>query len=305
MHRRLLPIVALITLLTGGLLAAPAGAQPALRTASGLTTICTAQGFESTGTFPRLATTTPVVVQTGELPVSGPGLPVSQLTGATGEVGGGQQGYRFRAFDQDGASVAARPNAGNCYRYSFHASVPVVDAAHAAGAALVTTDGSGFANVQFPGTLSAAPVSVVVTGRSPYSGPGLPLNLLTTGYSATGFVVRALDQAGAPIANHGIRLHYWATTQRLTPNTRAGVALVTPDSRGIGSITWPQFAVGLPPVAVILTGTSPTSGPGLPVNLLAFTHLSTGASIRILDQNGAPVTSPVRVAFYATKAPTS
>ena len=301
--RYLLPLAALFTLC----LPAPSGhAAVGNRTASGRTMICAPQGLESTGVFPTLATTTPVVVQTGNLPAHGPGLPVSLLTGATGNVGpSGQQGYRFRAFDQNGVSVAGRPSQDNCYTYSYHASIPFTDAAHAAAIVSVTTDARGVAAVRFSRPLGATPVSVIVTGSSPYAGPGLPLNLVTTGYGATGFSVRALDQAGAPIANHTIRLHYWATTQATTPNTRAGTAVVTPDGRGVAFVPWPKLAVCLPPVSVVMTGVAPSLGPNMPVNLVDYSLLCNGAAVRVLNQAGQPVTSPVRIAFYATKAATS
>jgi hypothetical protein len=286
-------------------------AAVAYRTTSERTVICEPQGLESTAAFSagvRLATTTPVVVQTGNLPFHGPGLPVSLLTGATGDVGpSGQQGYRFRAFDQNGVTVAARPSADNCYYYSYHASIPFTDAGHAAGIATVTTDARGVATVRFARPLAAAPVSVVVTGSSPYVGPGLPLNLITSGYSAAGFAVRALDQAGTPIAGRTVRLHYWATVQPATPNTRAGTATVTPDSHGFAFIRWPIFAKGLPPVSVILTGVAPALGPDMPVNLLANAVWAGGAGVevRVLNQAGRPITSPVRIAYYATKASVS
>jgi hypothetical protein len=302
MLRRILVLIPLAGILTVGL-GAPSGAQSApLRTASNRTVVCSPQGLESSGSFPTLASAHPVVVQTGSLPIQGPGLPVSLLTTASSS-----SGYHFRAFDQNGASVAALPNAGNCYYFSYHASIPFTDSAHAAGIATVTTDARGVATVRFERGLGATPVSVVVTGSSPTVGPGLPLNLVSSDYSPTGFQLRALDQAGQPIASRTIRVHYWATVQTATPNTRAGVASITPNSRGFATLTWPLFTKGLPPVAVILTGVAPTGGPGMPVNLLANAPFAGGGSvlIRVLDQHGQPVTSPVRIAFYATKAPTS
>jgi hypothetical protein len=311
MLRRSFYLIALLSVLAVALLTPPAGAQVAARTASARIVICEPQDLETTVLFSesndvRLATTTPVVVQTGNLPLSGPGLPVSQLTGVTGNVGPeGQQGYRFRAFDQEGVTVAGRPSENNCYYFSYHASVPFVDAVHAAGIATVNTDARGIAPVGFSRALSATPVSVIVTGSSPYVGPGLPLNLISSSYSRTGFAVRALDQAGNPIASRSIRLHYWATTQAATPNTRAGTATITPDSRGIGFIPWPIFARGLGPVSVVLTGVSPGSGPDMPVNLLAYVFRGDGVAIRVLNQLGRPITSSVRIAFYAIKAPVS
>ena len=310
MLRRITSLAALAALLAVGLPAPSSGAVVAYRTTSARIVICEPQGFESTVLFSdpnvgnvRLATTTPVVVQTGNLPRSGPGIPVSVLTGATGDVGpAAEQGYRFRAFDQNGVTVAPRPNPDNCYYYSYHASIPFADAAHAAGIVTVTTDARGVAVVGFTNPLAVTPVSVIVTGRSPYVGPGLPLNLISGGYSRTGFAVRALDQAGDPIAGQAIRLHYWATAQPATPNTRAGVATVALDSRGIGNISWPMFARGLAPVSVVLTGVAPGAGPDMPVNLVAYVWRSDGAAIRVLNQAGQPITGSVQIAFYATKA---
>jgi hypothetical protein len=314
MLRRILSLIPLVALLALGLPTPSGAAVVAYRTNSRTFTICEPQGFQSTVTFSdfnvgpvRLATTTPVVVQTGVRPLSGPGIPVSLLTGATGNVGpAGEQGYRFRAFDQNGVTVAARPSPDNiplsCYFYAYHASIPFTDAAHAAAIATVTTDVRGVASVHFSKPLAATPVSVIVTGNLPYVGPGLPLNLITMGYSAAGFSVRALDQAGAPIANHTVRLHYWATVQAATPHTRAGAAVVTPDSRGFVFIHWPGFPNGTGPESVVLTGVAPGSGPNMPVNLVAFEPFSTGVATRVLNQAGHPITSPVRIAFYATTA---
>jgi hypothetical protein len=311
MLRRILSLAALAALLAVGLPAPAGGTAVAYRTASARIVICEPQGLESTTVFSedgsvRLATSTPVVVQTGNFPLSGPGIPVSVLTGATGDVGpAGQQGYRFRAFDQHGVTVAARPSPDHCYYYSYHASVPFADAAHAAGIVRVTTDARGIAVVRFARPLAATPVSVIVTGSSPYVGPGLPLNLISAGYSPAGFAVRALDQAGNPIASRAIRLHYWATVQQRTPNTRAGVATVTLDNRGIGFISWPVFTGGGVPVSVVLTGVAPGFGPDMPVNLVAYVWRSDGVAIRVLNQAGQPITSPVRVAFYAIRLPVS
>jgi hypothetical protein len=310
MLRRIRYLIPLAALLALGLPTPSGAAVVAYRTISQGATFCEPQGLESTVTFTdfnlgdvRLATTTPVVVQTGIRPLSGPGIPVSLLTGATGNVGpSGKQGYRFRAFDQNGMTVAARPSPDSCYFYYYHASIPFTDAAHAAAVATVTTDTRGVATVHFSKPLAATPVSVIVTGNLPYVGPGLPLNLITMSYSAAGFAVRALDQAGTPIANHTIRLHYWATVQAATPHTRAGAAVVTPDSRGFVFIHWPGFPNGTGPSSVVLTGVAPGSGPNMPVNLVAFEPFSTGVATRVLNQAGHPITSPVRIAFYATTA---
>jgi hypothetical protein len=310
MLRRILYLIPLAAVLAVGLPAASGAAPATFQTTSGLARFCEPQGLESTVTFTninvgnvRLATATPVVVQTGVAPALGPGLPVSLLTGSTGDVGpAGEQGYHFRAFDQDGVTVAARPGPSACYSYAYHASVPFADAAHAAGIATVPTDSRGIATVHFSHPLSARPVSVIATGSAPYVGPGLPLNLITNGYDAAGFSVRALDQAGAPIADRTIRLHYWATIQQATPNTRAGSAAVTPDSHGNAFVPWPMFAKCLSPDSVVLTGVAPDAGPNMPVNLVAFGFRCDGVSVRVLNQAGKPITSPVRIAFYATKA---
>jgi hypothetical protein len=128
---------------------------------------------------------------------------------------------------------------------------------------------------------------------------------VTSGYSRTGFTVRALDQAGHPIVSRGIRIHYWATNQAATPNTRAGQATLTPDAKGQATIPWTIFAKGLDAVSVVLTGTSPVTGPSMPVNLLATVLQSDRVVVRVFDQTGRPVTSPVRIAYYATKSSAS
>ncbi|HEY6749188.1 MAG TPA: hypothetical protein VI357_26145 [Mycobacteriales bacterium] len=249
----------------------------------------------------RVSASSPVIVQTGQFPSVGPGLPVSLLTGSGGDIAGtgGQQGYHWRVLDQNGQVLTADT------RVFFHASAPFTDAGRTAREAIVFTDAGGNARVTFNGTLAATPVAVIATGRSPYTGPGLPVNLVTSGYSRTGFTVRALDQAGHPIVSRGIRIHYWATNQGATPSTRAGQATLTPDANGRATIPWTIFAKGLPAVSVVLTGTSPLTGPSMPVNLLAVTARSDGVAIRVLDQSGRPVTSPVRIAYYATKAAAS
>ncbi len=262
----------------------------------GGTSECTATFTGDFGVPARLATTTPVVVQTGSRPSVGPGQPVSLLTGATGDVGpNGAQGYRFRVLDQTGA---VSPVPTGAY---YHASVPFADAGRVAASVLVTTDPAGNAAVRFPRPLAAAPVAVIATGHSPYVGPGLPVNLITNRYSTVGFGLRVLDQAGVPIGMRTIRVHYWATGQAATPNTRAGTGVVTPNERGLAFLPWPMLAKGFQPVSVVLTGVAPANGPTMPVNLLVVSPLSDGAYVRVLDQAGQPVTSSVTLAFYATK----
>lgn len=299
-------------LLVGALAAgAPATAQTAAavttyRTVSG-SALCPPAGADCFTTLvdanfapARVNASSPVVVQTGHLPDSGPGLPVSLLTGSGGDITpGGQQGYHWRVLDQNGQVPTADTRA------YFHASAPFTDAGRAAREAILFTDAGGNARVNFTAPLAAAPVAVIATGRSPYTGPGLPVNLVTSGYTRTGFTVRALDQAGHAIANSGIRVHYWATNQTATPNTRAGQATLTPDANGRAFIPWTLLDKGLPPVSVVLTGTSPLSGPSMPVNLLAVTARADGVAVRILDQSGRPITSLVRIAYYATKAAAS
>ena len=296
----LLGVPATVALLAAGLMAtagtATAGsADDFYRTISGSAT-CGGTS-ECTATFiGRLTTATPVVVQTGARPSVGPGEPVSLLTGATGDLSPyGEQGYRFRVLDQTGA-VSTVPT----ITY-YHASVPFADTGRVAASVVVTTDPAGNAAVRFPRPLVAAPVAVIATGHSPYVGPGLPVNLITNRYSTVGFGLRALDQAGAPIAMRTIRVDYWATAQAATPNTRAGTGVVTPNERGLAFLPWPMLAKGLPPVSVVLTGVAPANGPTMPVNLLVVSPQSYGAYVRVLDQAGHPVTSPATLAFYATK----
>jgi hypothetical protein len=266
------------------------------RAECGGTSECTATFTGNLGESARLATTTPVVVQTGAQPSVGPGEPVSLLTGATGDVGEyGAQGYRFRVLDQTGAISPVHTSS------YYHASVPFADSGRAAASVLVTTDPAGNAAIRFPRPLVAAPVAVIATGSSPYIGPGLPVNLITNRYSTIGFGLRVLDQAGAPIGMRKVRVQYWATVQAATPNTRAGTGVVTPNERGLAFLPWPMLAKGFQPVSVVLTGVAPANGPTMPVNLLAVSPLSDGTYVRVLDQAGRPVTSSVTLAFYATK----
>jgi hypothetical protein len=295
-------VAVLATVLTATAGTATAGtAAVTYRTISGSagcggTSECTATFTDGNGAQARLATTTPVVVQTGARPTFGPGLPVSQLTGATGDVGPyGAQGYRFRVLDQTGA-VSTVPTT-----VYYHASVPFADAGRVAASVVVTTESGGFAAIRFPRPLASAPVAVIATGSSPYVGPGLPVNLITNSYSTVGFGLRVLDQAGKPIELRKIRVNYWATTQAATPNTRAGTGVVTPNAHGAVFLPWSTLAAGLSPVSVVLTGVAPANGPTMPVNLLVIEPASNGALVRVLDQAGRPVTSPVTLAFYATK----
>jgi hypothetical protein len=281
---------------------AVAGETTTYRTVSG-TALCPPGNAECITTLlspagggARVSAAAPVVVQTGHVPDSGPGLPVSLLTGVSGAISStGQQAYHWRVLDQTGRVPTADTLA------YFHASAPFTDTAKAAREAVLVTDALGYARVTFAAPLAAPPVAVIATGRSPYVGPGLPVNLVTSGYTRGGFTVRALDQAGAPIAQSTIRVHYWATNQAATPNTRAGQALLVPDAAGRAFVPWSLFAKGVPPVSVVLTGTAPVSGPSMPVNLLAVTPRGDGVSVRVLDQAGRPITTSVRIAYYATK----
>jgi hypothetical protein len=75
----------------------------------------------------QFGTTPFVVVQTGRLPVHGPGLPVSPLTQFTGDIQPGrhdQHGFRLRALDQHGRATTTN-GADRCHNVQYHASIPL------------------------------------------------------------------------------------------------------------------------------------------------------------------------------------
>ena len=71
--------------------------------------------------------------------------------------------------------------------------------------------GAALASISWPMlAVGLPPVSVVLTGVSPRSGPDMPVNLLAAGPGSAGVRARILDQAGQPITVP-VRIAYYAT----------------------------------------------------------------------------------------------
>ncbi|HEX6471109.1 MAG TPA: hypothetical protein VF069_18565 [Streptosporangiaceae bacterium] len=81
-------------------------------------------------------------------------------------------------------------------------------------------------------------------------------------------------------------------------------AVVTPDSGGRVTIpfcpTADPCAFPQVPDAVVVTGSLPTSGAQMPVNLIAYGVTTTGFTLRALNQAGTPITTQITVFYHAS-----
>ena len=97
----------------------------------------------------------------------------------------------------------------------------------------VTPDSTGRVMIPYcpaadPCELASPPAGVVVTGRAPNGGEGIPANLVAYNPTTTGFTLRALDQNGVAITT-AIDVFYHAATE-LTGDEELRTVTLTTDA---------------------------------------------------------------------------
>ena len=171
----------------------------------------------------------------------------------------------------------------------------------------VTPDATGRVTIPYcpatdPCAFASPPAGVVVTGRSPTGGgPPIPANLVAYDATTTGFTLRALDQAGAPITT-AIEVYYHAATD-LTGDEEVRTVTVTTNSTGYATVSYANPRGGLVPNAVVASGVSPNGGPNIPVSLVVSARTATGFTVRAINQSGAAIASTsIALSYYAAWA---
>jgi RHS repeat-associated protein len=172
----------------------------------------------------------------------------------------------------------------------------------------VTTDASGFATVgyatQHGGQAAGA---VVASGVSPDGGANIPVSLVVSARTGTGFTVRAINQSGTAIASTSITLAYYAAwASRIDYGTgwvaANATTAVTTDASGYATVSYDQALPSIP-TAIVAVGVAPASGGNIAASLIAHNPTATNFRVRVLNQTGAIVASlSVTLSYRAVAA---
>jgi RHS repeat-associated protein len=239
------------------------------------------------------ATAPPAVVVTGRSPTGG-GPPVPANLIAYGQT---TTGFTLLAYDQTGALITTSIDV------NYHAASDLT-ANEEIRTVSATTDASGYATISFASARSVAPVAVVASGASPTSGTNIPVSLVVSARTATGFTVRAINQTGAAIASSSISLAYYAAWAGSITLPGGGVAAnatsaVTTDASGYATVSFAQ-ALPAAPTGIVAVGVAPASGGSIAASLIAYNPTTTGFRVRVLNQTGALVANTsVTLAYHA------
>jgi RHS repeat-associated protein len=237
------------------------------------------------------------VVVTGRGPIGGgPPIPANLVAyNAT------TTGFTLRALSQSGTPITT---AIDVY---YHAS-STLTANDEARTVAVTTDASGFATVNYAGQhgLQAAR-AVVASGVSPDGGGNIPVSLVVSARTGTGFTLRAINQSGTAIASTSITFAYYAAwANRIDYGTgwvaESTTATVTTDASGYATVT---FAQALPsvPTGIVAVGVAPDSGANIAASLIAHNPTASSFRVRVLNHAGAIVASQsVTLSYHAVAA---
>src|SRR6266511_1495428 len=163
--------------------------------------------------------------------------------------------------------------------------------------ARVTPNSSGVATVSYcpvadPCAFASPPANVVVTGRGPSGGtPSIPANLLAYDRTTTGFTLRALDPAGAPIVT-AIDVWYHAASA-VTQNEEVGTVTKTTSSTGYATVSYASPKSGVVPQSVVVSG----------VSLVVSAQTATEFTVRAINQSGAAIASTsITLSYYVAWA---
>jgi transcriptional regulator with XRE-family HTH domain len=171
--------------------------------------------------------------------------------------------------------------------------------------ATVTTDRNGVAGVRYcpatdPCRFTRVPV-VLVTGRAPHSGNGIPAALVANGETAEEFTLRAMDQKGNPIAGR-FQVWYHAAVVGLRPFEETGTATTTTDERGFATVPYAVTGRGVS-TAVVASGVRPSNGPAIPGSVIVTGRTADGFWMRVLSHTGRPLgKTTVTVAYLVAWA---
>jgi hypothetical protein len=259
---------------------------------------------DSTGrvTIPYCPTTDPCqfpsapanVVVTGRYPYSGPAIPANLVA-----YNRTTTGFTLRALNQSGTVITT------AIEVYFHASMAGFDPDEEVRTVTVTTGSTGYATVNYANPRAGVvPRTVVVSGVNPSSGPNIPVSLMVSARTASGFTVRALNQSGTVIPSTSITLSYYVSWAGYL-NRGAGWAAanatstVPTDSSGYATVTFAQ-ALPAAPSGIAVSGAAPASGPSIAASLMPLSPSATGFRVRVLNQTGGVVANQsVTLSYHA------
>jgi len=234
------------------------------------------------------------VVVTGRSPIGGPGIAANLVA-----YGRTTTAFTLRALNQSGNPITSP------VVVYYHAQLNGTPGTEEDRTVSVTPNSSGYATVNYANPVAGVvPTAVVASGVSPDGGPDIPVSLVVSSKTATGFTVRALNQSGAAIASNSITLSYFAAwTGYLDPGSGGvsvnGTTAVTTDSSGYATVTFGQ-ALPSAPTGMVASGVSPSAGGSIAASLVVDTPSTTGFRVRVLNQNGAVVASQsVTLSYHA------
>jgi RHS repeat-associated protein len=238
------------------------------------------------------ATTPPAVVVTGRSPTGGSAIPANLV--AYGQT---TTGFTLLAYNQAGAAITTAIDV------FYHAASDLTPNEEIRTVS-ATTDASGYATVGYASPRGVAATAVVASGVSPTSGANMPMSLVVSARTATGFTVRAINHTGTAIASSSITLAYYAAwSSRIDPGTgwvaANATGAVTTDANGYATVS---FAQALPstPSGIVAVGVAPASGGSIAASVIPHSPTPTGFRVRVLNQTGAVVASQsVTLSYHA------
>jgi len=160
----------------------------------------------------------------------------------------------------------------------------------------VTTDTAGFATIGYASPHGGlVPNAVVASGVDPNAGGNIPVSLVVSDRTATGFTVRAINQSGAAIASAQVTLSYYAAwAARIDPGTGWTAAnattTITTDANGFATVSFPQ-ALPTVPAGIVAVGVAPAIGSNIAASLIVDAPSTSGFRVRVLNQLGVKLVS--------------
>jgi len=233
------------------------------------------------------------VVVAGRSPTGGTAIPANLVAYDRTTTG-----FTLRALDQAGTPITT------AIEVYYHAASDLTQNEEVR-TVTVTTNTSGYATVNYASPKGGlVPTAVVASGVSPDAGGNIPVSLVVSARTATGFTVRAINQSGAAIASTSVTLSYYAAwASRIDPGTgwvaANAATAVTTDANGYATVTFGQ-ALPTAPTGIVASGVAPASGGSIAASLIAHSPTATSFRVRVLNQNGAVVASQsVTLSYHA------
>jgi hypothetical protein len=210
-------------------------------------------------------------------------------------------GFTLRALNQAGTPITTAIDV-------YYQAATSLTANEEIRTVAVTTDATGFATVSYAGEHGGLPAgAVVASGVSPDGGTNIPVSLVVSARTGTGFTVRAINQSGNAIASTSITLAYHAAWAGRIDYGTGWVAAnattaVTTDANGYATVSYDQ-ALPSVPAGIVAVGVAPATGSSIAASLIAHDPTATTFRVRVLNQTGVVVASKsVTLSYHAVAA---